>query len=164
MKLDPFAGSEKEVDALREAEIYPNNFSEEEFKVSKVQTNSKTGDTPGKHGMVVNALARELRSLTPEVNGYGRMDLCIFEKTNITTVFEVKTNNSSQSLYTAVGQLLMYTHSFKSAKLVLVIPNSPNELDKHQTKRLTELGIRILYYSCAWNGDEPKFKQLKNFV
>lgn len=108
------------------------------------------------HGIVVNALAQELRSRNIRIANDRNRDLFIHNRGQITTLFEVKTTSSTQSLYSAVGQLLLYSIPIgKEVKLIAVLPD---KLSKSVTKRFHSLGIDILYY--VWNNDEPTFIKL----
>jgi hypothetical protein len=108
------------------------------------------------HGIVVNSLARSVEARGLSVGNDRNRDLFAHKRNRITTLFEIKVDSSTQSLYTAVGQLLVYSIPIKSpVRLVLVVPN---ELTKPVTERLYGLGIQILYY--RWEEDEPVFDKI----
>lgn len=105
------------------------------------------------HGIVVNALARQLESRGQRIGNDRNRDLFIHNKGQIQTLFEVKTSSSTQCLYAAIGQLLLYSIPIPNeVKLVAVLPD---KLSKTVTKRFSSLGIDILYYE--WNNDEVIF-------
>ncbi len=108
------------------------------------------------HGLVVNALAQELRNRNIKIGNDRNRDLFIHSKGKIATLFEIKTNSSTQSLYSAVGQLLLY--SIPIGKEVRLIAVLPDKLSKSVIKRFHSLGIDILYYE--WSNDEPTFINL----
>lgn len=112
------------------------------------------------HGIVVNALAIELESRSHKIGNDRNRDLFIHDKNKITTLFEIKTSSATQNLYAAVGQLIIYSIPIKNeVKLVLVIPE---QLNKTVTKRLLQIGIRILYYE--WIDDTPNFIGLNSIL
>ena len=96
------------------------------------------------HGIVVDLLRKEITKISPNVNVANdkERDLFTYNKQN-TILFEVKTDSSKQSLYSAIGQLLLYSIPMKKVKLVTVLPD---RLSKDVTKKINELGIEILYY------------------
>lgn len=108
------------------------------------------------HGIVVNALAKELKDRKFKIGNDRNRDLFIHNRGEISTLFEIKTSSSTQCLYSAVGQLLLYSIPIRSnVKLIAVLPD---KLSKAVTKKFSSLGINILYYE--WDKDEPKFKEL----
>ena len=112
------------------------------------------------HGIVVNTLANELQGRKFKIGNDRNRDLFIHNKGQITTLFEVKTSSSIQCLYSAVGQLLIYSIPIKNqVKLVAVLPD---KLSKSVTKRFKSLGIEILYFK--WGNDEPIFKDIDNIL
>jgi hypothetical protein len=88
-------------------------------------------------------------------------DIYTLSKQNIPqVVFEFKTDVSIQSLYTAVGQLLLNNlHFDKRPKLVLVVPE---KLTGPIYSVLDQLGIRHLIYS--WKNDKPIFKKMDSVL
>lgn len=112
------------------------------------------------HGIVVNALAQELQKNDYKIGNDRNRDLFIHNNNKIITLFEIKTSSATQSLYSAVGQLLIYSIPIKNAvKLVAVLPDKLNETVE---KRFKELEIRILYYE--WKDNVPEFTGLKNLL
>ncbi len=107
------------------------------------------------HGLVVNALMRLL-----ERRGYNTandVNRDLYTLTNgkkIRTVFEIKTDSDTQSLYTAVGQLLLNNlHLPHKPKLFLVLPS---RISATADLVLRELGIECLVY--GWKDERPVFK------
>lgn len=112
------------------------------------------------HGIVVNALAKELQNRNFKIGNDRNRDLFIHNEKQITTLFEVKTSSSTQCLYSAVGQLLIYSIPIKNPlKLVAVLPN---KLSKSVTKKFASLGIEILYFQ--WDKDEPIFNDIEKIL
>ena len=112
------------------------------------------------HGIVVNALAKELKDRKFKIGNDRNRDLFIINSGQIITLFEIKTSSSTQCLYSSVGQLLLYSIPIaNSVKLIAVLPN---KLSKTVTKRFSSLGINLLYYK--WANDEPKFIDLDDII
>lgn len=101
------------------------------------------------HGLVVNALASKITraGLTPQ-NDVNRDLIALDSRRKIKALFEVKTDTSPQSIYSAIGQL--YFHGVGPSprpQLVMVLPEKPR--GKTAT-RLNALGLRVLVYK--WSG------------
>lgn len=112
------------------------------------------------HGIVVSALATELQNRGHKIGNDRNRDLFIYNKNKISALFEIKTNSSTQCLYAAVGQLIIYSIPIKNeVDLIAVLPN---KLNKTVANRLDTLGIRPLYY--RWNKDEPTFIGLDDLL
>ncbi len=112
------------------------------------------------HGIIVNALAEELKSSGFKVANDRNRDLFTYKNNRIENLFEIKTNCNTQSLYTALGQLLIYSIPISNkVNLFMVLPT---KLNKNVSKRLTELGVEIIYFK--WGKDIPKFKKLNERV
>ena len=133
-----------------------------DYSFIKEHSGTSNPDSNGKktiertHGIIVNALAEKLKSLGYKVANDRNRDLFTFEQSIIKNLFEIKTNCSTQSLYTALGQLLIYSIPIPNdVKLYMVLPT---ELKKEVSKRLMKLGIKIIYFD--WKDESPTFKNL----
>jgi len=138
-----------------------NKFSFTDEQSGQTET-ERTGATKIErtHGIIVNALAKELETRKCKIGNDRNRDLFIHQNNKITTLFEIKTSSSTQNLYSAVGQLIIYSIPIKNdVKLVIVIPE---KLNKIVTKRLWQLGIRILYYE--WTNGNPEFIELNKIL
>jgi len=149
----------KHLDASAESsvtDIVENyDFSEEHHGRSKVKR-SGVGTIERTHGLVVNALAAQLQRHNVEVGNNRNIDLFIHKNGKIKTLFEVKTNCNTQSLATAIGQLIMYSIPLKDeVKKIIVIPQ---RLNKAVSKEFREFGIIVLYYE--WQDNIPSFTNL----
>ncbi|HYF87403.1 hypothetical protein [Azospirillum sp.] len=101
------------------------------------------------HDVVVNALAEELTiiGLSPSDERQMRRgpDLFYGDEGKAIGLFEVKTEVTPYSIYTAIGQLFFYKALLSSpGVLVVVLPGDPTPLDREV---LHQLGIRLLRYS-----------------
>ena len=87
-------------------------------------------------------------------------DLFIHNNIRINTLFEIKTSSATQNLYTAVGQLVIYSIPIKNdVNLVIVIPDKLNDT---VAKRLLQLGIIPLYFK--WIDGLPVFIELDELL
>ena len=78
------------------------------------------------HGDVVHALKNDLERSErsgAHITNSRLIDLLIRRGDSLTDVFEVKTSTDRQSLYTALGQLLVHASGDDEARRHLVIPN-----------------------------------------
>ena len=141
------------------AEFINYVYTDETSGIS-VSENNEPKITNRTHGIIVNALANEVRLHGFGVGNDRNRDLFAYKKGKIITLFEVKTSVSTQCLYSAVGQLLIYTIPIKDKhKLVAVFPHKLKLAVEEQFKNL---GIEILYYD--WNDAEPIFLNLKQYL
>lgn len=112
------------------------------------------------HGIIVNALAEKLKTLGYKVANDRNRDLFTHNKNRVQNLFEIKTNCGTQSLYTALGQLLIYSIPIPNkVNLFMVIPT---QLKKAVTLRLSELEIQIIYFD--WKDEIPIFKELNKHI
>jgi hypothetical protein len=112
------------------------------------------------HGIIVNSLAKELIDRGLIIGNDRNRDLFIHERGQIKTLFEVKTSSSTQCLYSAVGQLIIYSIPIKNeVKLIAVFPD---RLSKSVTNKFKAHGIEILYYT--WENGKPKFTELAEIL
>ena len=89
------------------------------------------------------------------VNDKNR-DLFTYKNSKIENLFEVKTSCDTQSLCTALGQLLIY--SIPLPKFVKLYAVLPIKLKKDVSSRFMELGVEIIYFN--WVNGNVKFENL----
>ena len=109
------------------------------------------------HGLIVSVLSRILEDKGFHAANDRFRDLYLYDDDrHITTLFEIKTDISTSSTYTSIGQLLFHGVSQDPRpRLILVIPGTP---DARTKKVLNKLNIEILGYSLS--GSEPEFLNL----
>jgi len=115
------------------------------------------------HGRVVNALAGRLRVGANNKDPYGtKPDLFLRNKQgHMRLLFEVKISSDSQSMFTAIGQLLVYgANQPKPPKRVLVCPVRPDH--PQICKILDEQNIHVVTYDFLKQG--VTFKDLDPFL
>ena len=110
------------------------------------------------HGTVVNALHAELKTLGFEAYSTPQVDLFLADgSASITHLIEVKTDQTSTSLYGAVGQVMVHSALETSTpRRILVLPG---QISSDTASRIKRLGITVVRYD--WNGDTPIFDGLK---
>lgn len=113
------------------------------------------------HGLVVNSLKSILANKNYNLANDVNRDLYILEsKDKIKIVFEFKTDLTSQSIYKAVGQLLLNNIILSNdPKKVLVVPVGINNKIKSAIEKLE---IKVLEYS--WENGTPKFINLLSIL
>jgi len=112
------------------------------------------------HGDVVNRLKKDLEKIGYQgLKNDRTMDLFIPSDGNEGGIlFEVKTDLTTTSIYTAIGQLMFYgARQNKPPRRIMVLPATPT---KDTKKILSSLNIEILIYD---KGEEPFFKFGKMF-
>lgn len=111
------------------------------------------------HGSVVEALKRELETNFGFKNRCTKnkyVDLGIDKNGKPIAIFEFKTSANTQSIYTAIGQLLLHSNSLKSNPMKFAV--FPNQIDKEIANDLQNLGIETLRYE--WKKDKVHFLNL----
>ena len=113
------------------------------------------------HGTVVNTLHAELKALGFDAYKTSKIDLFLADgKANITHLIEVKTDQSTTSLYQAVGQVMLHGALEKSdPQRILVLPG---EVSTDTASRIKKLGIVIVRYD--WKRSQPIFANLKRAI
>lgn len=117
-----------------------------EFKGTKQYSQKRTVVSNCDHGVVVDFLYRELKSLGFEPHNDQR-DLFLVHGGKVTAVFEAKTAVKTTDIYTAIGQLYFYTALEPGIPhRILVLPEEPTD---GTLERIRNLGIRVLCYSMS---------------
>jgi hypothetical protein len=110
------------------------------------------------HGVVVGELFRELERLGLAPFNTNKIGLCLRIDNKIIALFEVKTNVTSTSIYTAVGQSMILSAVLGNiARKVIVLPEMPPPAI---TAALKALDISLLVYS--WQGGRPIFPDIRD--
>jgi len=113
------------------------------------------------HGLVVNALAQKLERHQMAFGSDTQRDLAIRAPGgNILTLFEVKTDLATSSIYQGIGQLMFHgARQDPSPQRVLVLPGQPVE----ETRQILDrLGVNVLVYS--WQQNQPVFHNLDRII
>ena len=97
------------------------------------------------HGLIIESLHNLVEGKGLKSANDNLRDIVIYDDTGLMTVlFEAKTDLSTSSTYSAIGQLMYYSaFQYPVPKLVMVLPGEP----KKDTKRILDsLGIEVLQY------------------
>lgn len=109
------------------------------------------------HGIIVNNLAIELQNRNFDIGNDSNRDLIIHDgESKIKCIFEIKTSSATQSIYAAVGQLLIYSISIDTLESLFIV--LPDLLKPTIIEKLKELQITPIYYS--WHEGQPLFHNL----
>lgn len=129
----------------------------EEFTGKKHYSVEKQIEALCDHGPVVNGLDLALEGLGLRVGNDRNRDLYVVDSVGrIKVLFEVKTDTSTSSLYSAVGQLMLYSVDLpERPRLILTIPEGVSTAVEG---KLNRLGIEVLTY--GWSDDEVVFEGL----
>jgi hypothetical protein len=116
-------------------------------------TGAGTGERDIKrlHGRVVNALAKVVPEATNNSWNAMRPDLYIVRGGEMRTLFEVKASSDTQSWFTAIGQLIVYSGSGNPLpQRIFVCPADR----KHPAfrKALEHLDIRLVTFEVSSRG------------
>lgn len=113
------------------------------------------------HGIVVKALAEILTGRKTAFGNNQQCDLLITSNgKRVTHLLEVKTDRSSTSLYTGIGQLMLNGISFPQRPcLILVVPG---ELDPKLKMAVNRLNVRVV--SFEWYEEKPVFSGLDEAI
>lgn len=104
------------------------------------------------HGLIVDELKNIIKEYGEPVNN-REIDLGLIKKGKPKVQFEIKTNCSTQSIYTAVGQLML--HSRKIGTQIKKVFIAPNEIGFDVIMDLERLGITTIKY--GWKSKKPIF-------
>jgi hypothetical protein len=117
---------------------------------------------PGtRHALAIRALrlwleSRKYKSLD---NRTGYHDIHAFTPEGEPELFELKPDSAPQSVYTAVGQLLMYEMWIGTSRKVIVLPEEPSTT-KMWLKKLTALNIDLITYTVDGDGKLHLFTEV----
>jgi hypothetical protein len=110
------------------------------------------------HGVVQKALARELRQRKFDIgnrrqaHGLGP-DLYVRDSKNrMKHLFEIKVGQDSQSTFTALGQLLVYSAGEKASLIKTLVTRGLPKSEQFR-KALTKQKIRVLFYNIDDQSD-----------
>ena len=114
------------------------------------------------HGVVVSALAKVLENADGLRAGNDRhRDLYLVSpKGHIPVLFEVKTDLSTTSIYTGLGQLMLHGAQAEAPpQRILVVPGEPDATTK---AALSRLKVSVLPYT--WKDNRPEFVGLADVI
>lgn len=109
------------------------------------------------HGLVVDALKAAVERVGHCSYNDRERDLYLLDERNqVSVLFEVKTDVTTTSIYTAVGQLLLNGEAGPGVpKMVLVLPGKPK---RKTAVALKAIGVVVLHFE--WNDNTPVIQDL----
>jgi hypothetical protein len=112
------------------------------------------------HGIIINTLAEILKNKGLQIGNDRKRDLFTIKNNKIDKIFEAKTDLSNSSIYSAVGQVLMYSaeKNLEDNMKILVLPE---KLNQKAEQTISKLGLDILYFH--FEGDEVIFREVERF-
>ena len=113
------------------------------------------------HGKVVNELFKVLVDKYGERNIYNNqfIDIAVTENGNLQKLYEIKTGNDKQSIYTGIGQLIFHSGAKSEVEKILVLPQSDDGYEGLY-ELFDEMGIWISEYSIDQDNEEVIFEDL----
>lgn len=152
--INPFVNSSKIIAGVK------TDFNAEYSGIKKIKK-TVASEQICDHGLVVNKLKEVLTEKNLRVANDVNRDLYILKDNNtIKTVFEVKTDLELQSIYKAIGQLLLNSvFLLNKVKMVIVIPDG---IDNRIIESLKKIQINTLEYK--WLDEEVYFGNLNNIL
>lgn len=148
-QIQNFVYEIKNIKGLKNSLITSNleteGFFSPEFAGNKFYSTKGEIKAKCNHGLVVNNLAREIEKLGLKVGNDRNRDLFILNNDNqISSIFEIKTGIARTNIYSAIGQLLVYSSDINNkTRLYLVIPY---KINPKFVQLVNKIGIKVIYY------------------
>lgn len=144
--IKQFRSQTRVIDEEKEVQKELNKKIFGEFDGIKTFTVSELRIVKAIHGKIIRELIKLLKNYNLILGKDNLRDLYIKdESNNIKVLFELKTDISTSSLYSGIGQLLIYSKDYTvKPKLVFMLPE---KIEEKLEKFLNTLGIEILYYN-----------------
>ncbi len=138
-----------EGDRLGEGDFTP------EFEGTKEISLRESVEAQCKHGTVVRNLREALVEAGVSPENDNLRDLFLRDNQGgVAAVYEVKTASDRQSIYSAIGQLVMYSSAQRETNQVLVLPD---DLDPGLRTAIENRGFAVVLYE--WEDGEATFRQ-----
>ncbi|MBI4931902.1 MAG: hypothetical protein HY841_14160 [Bacteroidetes bacterium] len=126
------------------------------FIKKKISSNSK-------HGFIVDGLEKimhkEYGVNKNQLVKNKYIDLGITKNNKAVAIFEIKPSINTQSIYTAIGQLMLHSSSIKSNPAIYIV--LPNKLEDKMEKDLLSLSIKSIRFVLRKN--KVRFINLNKF-
>ena len=129
----------------------------------RVYARGGTTEALADHGLVVDALVRAVEKLELTPHNNQQRDLFVTDHSQGREIlFEVKTDISTTSIYTAVGQLLLNGRAIRGdTRLVLVVPDTPTDRFRDA---LHTIGVDVLEYTWCGRIPEVKLEEIRRLI
>lgn len=115
------------------------------------------------HGKIINKLIELLQRKQIRLSNDNHRDLCLLnEKNEVNILFELKTDLSNSSIYSAIGQLLVYSNNIEPPpRLVMLLPK---RLHEDFENIIEKLGLEVLYYYFDNNKEVLEIENIEEFI
>lgn len=131
----------------------------DEFAGTKTYTVSRKVSAVCDHGPIVKKL-RELLGKQGYSTGKDTFrDLYVHHGKEVTSLFEVKPSTDRQSIYSAVGQLLLHSVDLNPRPQLIFV--APADISDSLRAALKQIGIEVLEF--VWEDGEPAFPGLERW-
>ncbi|GAB3921763.1 hypothetical protein [Mucilaginibacter myungsuensis] len=154
-----------EIRRIKDLVTFPDEFNANPFRFNDEKGGTYTlgdltrgGQANRTHYIIVNALSGLLEKQGFKVGNDRNRDLFIHDLKRIKALFEIKSCLSTHNLYSAVGQLLIYSIPISTPVLLILI--LPEKLEPSVEKKLKQYSINVLYISISPD-NEPIFPMRK---
>lgn len=139
----------------------PNKFTPEFSGRKSSYSPTRMIEANADHGLVVDELSRAVERAGYKPFNDQQRDLFVTDGNDqMVTLFEVKTDVSTTSIYQAVGQLMLNGYAQQpEVEKVLVVPQKPT---KETGQALKKLRIRVLAYD--WKANKPVIPSLDGLL
>lgn len=134
-----------------ETVIVPEFAFYEEFFGKKNVSGREATEAICNHGIIVNALASVLKERGFSIGNDRNRDLYTYSSGKLQNIFEIKPDSTNASLYSAIGQLIIYSIG-NNARLFVVLPTGLND---SIVKKLNTVGIEIIEF--YWDNEALRF-------
>ena len=111
------------------------------------------------HGIIRNRLADLIAATGRTVDRDQPRDLLVGKSDPLDVEFEIKTSADSQSIFTAVGQLLLHNYERPANRLVAVLPDP---IAQKKRKAIESLDIDVVTY--RWTTTQIQFNGLDKII
>jgi hypothetical protein len=139
----------------------PRNYTPEFWGKRRAYFRKGKTESTSDHGAIVDALKFKLESDLGYQNKCVNnkfIDLGITKNGKPLAIFEIKTSVNTQSIYTAIGQLMLHSSNTRVNPLKFAV--LPSEVDDDMIQDLKKLSIDTIRFS--WVGNTLKFYDLES--
>lgn len=120
----------------------------DEFFGFKSYSINKTIVYNSNHGRIVKALKEKLTGMGHVTKKYGLIDLAVHTNGKMSYLFEIKTSLSSSNVYSAIGQLFLYSE-YNNAKPVKVFVCPQKQVKQSLIGYLKKMNIKVVTYELS---------------
>jgi len=131
----------------------------DEFAGTKTYTVSRKVNAVCDHGPIVGKLRELLGKLGYSTGKDTFRDLYVYRGKKVTSLFEVKPSTDRQSIYSAVGQLLLHSVELNPRPQLIFV--APAGISAALRAALQQVGIEVLEFE--WEDGEPVFPGLESW-